>query len=68
MVVYWLGHWTCDLMVASSFTGYRDWVPPSGGQTTSVFHQATRANSVSYPQRDGKWVPAKMWWWSAAGE
>jgi len=25
-----------------------------GGQTTSVFHQATQANSASYPQRDGK--------------
>ena len=24
-----------------------------GGQTTSVFHQATQANSASYPQRDG---------------
>jgi len=25
-----------------------------GGQTTSVFRQATQANSASYPQRDGK--------------
>ena len=25
-----------------------------GGQTTSVFHRATHANSASYPQRDGK--------------
>ena len=24
----------------------------------SVFHQATQANSASYPLRDGKWVPA----------
>jgi len=38
-----------------------------GGQTTSVFHQATQANSASYPQRDGKWAPAKVRWCSAAG-
>jgi len=38
------------------------------GQTTSVFHQATQANSASYPQQDGKWVPAKVLWCSAAGE
>jgi len=30
------------------------WVTVFGGQTTSVFHQATQANSVSYPQQDGK--------------
>jgi len=36
------------------------WVTVFGGQTTAVFHQATQANSASYPQRDGKWVPAKM--------
>jgi len=24
------------------------------GKTTSVFHQATQANSASYPHRDGK--------------
>jgi len=30
------------------------WVTVCGGQTTSVFHQATQANSASYPQRDGK--------------
>jgi len=30
------------------------WVTVFGGQTTSVFHQATQANSASYPQRDGK--------------
>jgi len=29
---------------------------------------ATQANSASYPQRDGKWVLAKVWWCSAAGE
>jgi len=39
-----------------------------GGQTTSLFHQATQANSASYPQRDGKWVPATVRWCSAAGE
>jgi len=39
-----------------------------GGQTTSVFRQATQANSASYPQRDGKWVPAKARWCSADGE
>jgi len=38
----------------------------AGKPTTSVFHQATRANSASYPQRDGKWVPAKMRQHSAA--
>jgi len=27
--------------------------------------QATQANSASYLQRDGKWVPAKVWWCSA---
>jgi len=30
--------------------------------------QATQANSASYLQRDGKWVPAKVRWCSAAGE
>jgi len=35
---------------------YEDGRPSSGGQTISVFHLATQANSVSYPQRDGKWV------------
>jgi len=30
------------------------WVTIFGGQTTSVFYQATQANSASYPQRDGK--------------
>ena len=35
------------------------WVTIFGGQTTSVFHQATQANSASYPQWDRKWVPAK---------
>jgi len=44
------------------------WVTVFGGQTTSVFHQATQANSASYPQGDGKWVPAKVRWCSAAGE
>jgi len=23
---------------------------------------AIQANSASYPTRDGKWVPAKVWW------
>jgi len=31
-----------------------------GGQTTSVFHRAIQANSASYPQLGGKWVPAKV--------
>jgi len=30
------------------------WVTVFGGQTTSVFHQATQANLVSYPQRARK--------------
>jgi len=30
------------------------WVTAFSGQTTSVFHQATQANSASYLQRDGK--------------
>jgi len=46
---------------------YWDGWPSSGGQTTSVFHEATHANSASYPQRDGKWVPAKVRRPSAAG-
>jgi len=29
---------------------------------------ATQANSAFYPQRDGKWVPAKVRWRSAVGE
>jgi len=33
---------------------YRDGVSYSDGQTTSVFHQATEANSASYPQWNGK--------------
>jgi len=44
------------------------WVTIFGGQTTSVFHQATQANSASYPQWDGKWVLAKVRWCSVAGE
>jgi len=44
------------------------WVTVFSGQTTSVFHQATQANSASYPQRDGKWVPAKVQWCCAAGK
>jgi len=44
------------------------WVTIFGGQTTSVFHQATQANSASYHQRDGKWVPAKVQWCPMAGE
>jgi len=43
------------------------WVTTFGGQTTSVFHQATQANSASYPQRDEKSVPAKVRRFSAAG-
>ena len=35
------------------------WVTVFDGKTISVFQQATQANSASYPQRDGKWVPAK---------
>jgi len=46
---------------------YSDGWPTFGGQTTSVFHQATHANSSSYPQRDGKWVPAKVRRRSVAG-
>jgi len=34
--------------------------PSSSGQTTSEFHQATQVNSASYPQWDGKWMPAKV--------
>jgi len=30
------------------------WVTVFGGQTTSIFHQATQANSASYHQRGGK--------------
>jgi len=30
------------------------WVTIFGGQTTTVFHQATQANSASYPQQNGK--------------
>jgi len=44
------------------------WVTVFSGQTTSVFHQATQTNSASYPQRNEKWVPAKVRWCSAAGE
>jgi len=44
------------------------WLTVFGGHTTSVFHQATQANSASYPRQDGKWVPAKVRLCSAAGE
>jgi len=40
--------------------------PSSAEETTSVFHRATQANSASYPQPDGKWVPVKVRWCSAA--
>jgi len=36
------------------------WVTVFGRQTTSVFHQATQANSASYPQWDGKSVPVRL--------
>jgi len=36
------------------------WVTTFGRQTTSVFYQATQVNSASYPQQDGKSVPAKV--------
>jgi len=36
------------------------WVTVFGRQTNSVFRQATQANSASYPQWDGKWVPAEV--------
>jgi len=45
-----------------------EWLTVFGGQTTSVFHLATQADSASYPQRNGKWVQAKVRWCSAAGE
>jgi len=52
----WLWHWTRDSTFTTSIPGRRDkywdgW-PSSGWQTTSVFHQATQANSASYLQRD----------------
>jgi len=33
-----------------------------GGQTTSVFHRATQANSASCSQQDRKWVLATLCW------
>jgi len=33
-----------------------------------VFHQASQANSASYPHWDGKLVPAKVKWCSVARE
>ena len=60
----WVGSlvaWALDSRLRrGSISGRRDkyldaW-PSSGGQITSVFYQATQANSASYPQRDGKWV------------
>jgi len=41
----------CTLYLARLILG---WVTVFGGQTPSVFNQATQANSASYPQRDGK--------------
>jgi len=55
----------CD--VTSPYLYWNGW-PSSSGQATSVFHQAIEANSASYHQWDGKWVPAKVRWYSAAGE
>jgi len=66
-----LSWWLCSLAVRALDsrldgrrfnTGRRDkywdgW-PSSGRQTTSVFHQATQANSAFYPQRHLKWLPA----------
>ena len=34
----------------------------------SLAEPATQLNSAFYPQRDGKWEPAKVRWRSAAGE
>jgi len=36
------------------------WVTVFGGQTTSVFHQVTQANSASYPQQTGNEYQPKV--------
>jgi len=36
--------------------------------STEIVRGYTKANSASYPQRDGKWVPVKMRCCSAAGK
>jgi len=70
-VVEWLGRWTSHLMVSSSMPSLRGWYwsgwQSSGGHN-QVFQQASRFNSVPYSQWDGKWVPAKVRWWSTAAE
>jgi len=38
---------------------FRQW-PLLTVTAVSVSHQTTQANSASYPQRDGKWVPATV--------
>jgi len=34
----------------------------------TIHQRHTQANSAFYPQRDEKWVPAKVRWRSATGE
>jgi len=50
-------------MVMSSIPTRRDWYWDGslGGSTTLVIHQAMQANSASYPEQDGKQVPANEW-------
>jgi len=44
------------------------WVTIYGRVNHLSLWPATQANSAFYPQRNGKWVLAKVWWHSAAGE
>jgi len=44
------------------------WVTVCGRVNHIGLWPATQANSAFYPQWDGKWVPAKVRWRSAAGE
>jgi len=43
------------------------WVTVCGRVNHLGLSPATQANSAFYPQRDGKWVPPKVRWRSAAG-
>jgi len=44
------------------------WVTVCGRVDHIGLLPATQANSAFYPQRDGRWLPVKVRWRSAAGE
>ena len=55
-------------MLWHHWLGIRKRIRPVKNDCWGANSASSQANSASYPQRDGKWVPAKVRWRSAAGE